>query len=513
MLAPWAIDEMKQADLKDERLNRRLVKLLSAFGERPQVSIPAACGGWNETSAAYRFFDNEKVTPSQILKPHFNKTIQRIAEHPVVLLTQDTTELDFTRPQQQVIGAGPLDGSSRRGVFLHPLVAFTPEGVPLGSVAAELWAREEEKEDEAEKLSPQQKKYRKATTPIEDKESYRWLQGLREACEVAQQVPNTQCVCVADSEADIYELFAEPRGEVPVHWLVRACQNRSIVPQHNSAATVTNSSGDAVDTESASDTVRHVREQVELVPVLFTKKISVRGREPKVVCSQRSRSQPRVSREATVEVRVTTVTLLPPRRRDRRLPPVSVNVVWVREVNPPENDEPVDWLLFTTLPIDTVEQVALILQCYASRFLIEVFFRVLKSGCRVEERQFEHVDRLQCCVALYMIVAWRVLMLCRLGQSCPDLDCETIFEPAEWKAVWSVTQRQKPPTTAPRLGEMIRLVAQLGGYVNRPNRKEPPGPQTVWLGMQRTRDLAWAWTVFGPEASSATAPIADDGLV
>jgi hypothetical protein len=130
--------------------------------------------------------------------------------------------------------------------------------------------------------------------------------------------------------------------------------------------------------------------------------------------------------------------------------------------------------------------------------MIEVFFRVLKSGCRVEERLFEHIDRLLPCVALYTIVAWRTLMLCRMGRNCPDVDCEAVFEPSEWQSVWLTVQRQPLPEQRPKLSVMMKLVAQLGGYVNRPNRKDPPGPQTVWLGLQRMKDLAWAWDTFGP---------------
>jgi hypothetical protein len=127
-------------------------------------------------------------------------------------------------------------------------------------------------------------------------------------------------------------------------------------------------------------------------------------------------------------------------------------------------------------------------------------FRTLKSGCRVEERRFEQVDRVLVCLAVYLIVAWRTLYVCRLGRGFPDLDCEAVFEPSEWQSVWVAVVRQKPPRKPPRLGEMIRVIAQLGGYVNRPNRDDPPGPQTVWIGLQRMHDLAWAWDTFGPGA-------------
>lgn len=499
MLAPWAKEEMEHAAWEDRRLNERLTRLLSDLGERPQMSIPAACGGHTETVAAYRFFDNERVTPDKILQPHFERTRQRMAEHPVVLLVQDTTELDVTRPEQQVAGAGPLERPARRGALLHPLEAFTPDGTPLGAVWAQMWTRDEEPVAHSR---VERQRWRR-TTPIEEKESFRWLEGLRQARATAQRVPETTCVCVGDSEADIYELFAEPRGATAVHWLIRAAQDRVVLASPAQTPQATDSREAAEDPLAAA---RQIRAQALAAPVLFTKQISVRGRAQKISCKTGARQQPRTSRETEVEVRATTVTLRPPWRADgKKLPAVTINVVLVRELEPPADDEPVEWLLLTTLPIDTAEQVRQIVQYYSVRFLIEVLFRVLKSGCRVEERRFEHIDRLLPCVAVYLIVAWRTLMVCRLGQSCPDLGCETIFEPQEWKAVWMVVQRQPLPAAPPKLGVMLRLVAQLGGYVNRPNRRDPPGPQTVWLGLQRTRDLAWAWNTFGPGAATAIA--------
>ncbi len=479
MLALWAKDEMRAAELGDQRLNRRLERLLSDLADRPTASIPAACGGRNEMVAAYRFFDNDAVTPEPILQAHYARTKERMAGQKVALLVQDTTELDFTRPKQQVEGTGPLDGANRKGAFLHPLEAFTTDGTPLGAVWAKMWTREPSSTRNPETAS--QKRERRRVTPLEEKESVRWVEGMRMARAVAQELPDTPCVCIADSEADIFELFAEPRGEQPVHWLIRLCHNRTLQSE-----------------EIGEDASRYILDAVGKSPVLFTNQINVRGREPKVRCKTERRHQPRESRTAEVEVRATTVTLRPPPRRDRQLPQVTLSIVWVRELHPPSGDVPVEWLLATTLPVNTVEEVQTILQYYTVRFLIEVLFRVLKSGCRVEERLFEHIDRLLPCVAVYLIVAWRTLMLCRLGRSCPDLDCEAVFEPSEWKSVWLTVRREPLPNQPPRLMEMMKLVAQLGGYVNHANRKDPPGPQTVWLGLQRMKDLAWAWDTFGP---------------
>jgi len=185
---------------------------------------------------------------------------------------------------------------------------------------------------------------------------------------------------------------------------------------------------------------------------------------------------------------------------------VTANVVQVREVEPPVDDVPVEWLLVTTLPIETAADVRRIVEYYAMRSMIEVLFRVLKSGCRVEERRFEHLDRLLPCVALSLIVAWRTLLVCWLGRSDPEFDGEAVFEPSEWKAVWMATKRTRRP---PKLEEFVPKMSQLGGYVNTPGRSDPPGQQTVRLGLQRMSDLALAWETFGPGAAATPPDRAD----
>jgi hypothetical protein len=470
MIAPWAKDETATADFGDERLDARVVRVLSALGNQPNLSIPAGCGGRAEMQAAYRFFDNEKVTFEKVLGPHMKRTRERVAQQKVALLVQDTSEIDLTRPEQQVDGAGDLDGS-RRGFLLHEMQAFTPEGTPLGTVWAEIVNRTEG----VSHASPAEKREQRKQLPIEEKESLRWLTGLRQARTLAQEAPETQCICIADSEADIYELFAETRGEPPVHWLIRACQDRTL-----------------------QEEAQHIRAKVLDTPLLYEVELLIRGRQAKTILEDRGRRQNRETRKAKVEVRAATLTLRPPWRVDRELPPVTVNVVLVREPSPPPGEPPVEWILVTTLPIDTPEQVRTIVAYYCVRWSIEVLFRTLKSGCRIERRRFEHVDRVLPCLAICLIVTWRTLFVCRLGRECPDLDCEAIFEPSEWKAVWVAVHKKKSPKKAPRLATMVHLVAGLGGYVEHP--KSEPGTQTLWIGLQRMHDLAWAWDSFGPGA-------------
>jgi len=478
MLVRWAAEEMKTLRLNDARLNKRLTRVLDALAHQPSASIPGACGGAAEVAAAYRLFDNDGLTFENVLQPHIVKTGERISTQPTVVLAQDTTEIDITRPEEQVVGAGPLDGDSRRGALLHMLHAFTPDGTPLGTLHAEKTVRSDETPTNAAKT-----RAARHAIPIEKKESYRWLVALRRAHAVAREQPQVEFVCVADSEGDIYELLAEAAaGPQNAHWIVRACQDRAL--KRNPAQN--------------AELAGFLRARLLGAPVLYQDTIAVRGRTAKIKCEHRGRRQSRESREADVEVRAMTITLRPPNRPDRRLPPITVNAVMILEPKPPEGEPAVEWILLGDLPIDTVEQVRTFVERYTVRWMIEIFFRTLKSGCRVEDRRFEHIDRFMRCLAVYLIVTWRTLYVCRLGRSCPEISCEAVFEPSEWKSVCRVQLGEVPPK-APKLQEMIRIVAQLGGYVNR-KRKDPPGPQTVWLGLQRLHDINLCWLTFGPGA-------------
>ena len=342
MIAPWAKEELVTADLGDVRLDARFELVLDALGKRPNLSIPASCGGRAEMTAAYRFFDNDAVTFDKVLQPHIDRTMQRLREQKVALLVQDTTEADLTRPEMVVVGVGELDGA-RRGFLLHETQAFNPEGTPLGTVWAEILNR-----TEGVSHAPTTEKHHKNKhTPIEAKESMRWLTGLRKARGVAEQLPGVLCVSVGDSEADIYELFAEPRG--PLHVLIRACQDRAL----------------------QEDNGELLRAKVMAAPTLYTAELSIRGRKARTAVEERSRRQNRDSRKASVEVRAATVTFRPPWRFDRVLPEVTVNVVLVREPNPPPGEPPVEWMLATTLPIDTPDQVRRIVEYYCVRWCIE----------------------------------------------------------------------------------------------------------------------------------------------
>jgi hypothetical protein len=297
-------------------------------------------------------------------------------------------------------------------------------------------------------------------------------------------------VSLSDSEGDIYECFAAwaDTSEGPTaDFIIRACQNRRL---------------STADPAYEKDETTLWLEAVEKTPVQGRRTIEVTSR-PALTGDGSRRRQARSARTVSVTLQATTVTLKGLRRPGQKkggpsikLPDVTVNVVLVREENPPDGEPAIEWLLVTSLPVTMLSEIETVVDYYRCRWLIEQYFKVLKSGCEVEKLQLETTDRLMAAVAVYLIVAWRVLYLVRLGRECPEMTCEAVLMPEEWQSVWRVVKEKDPPKKAPSLGVMIPLIAQLGGYIPRPN--DPPGPKTMWIGLQRTRDFALVWSIFHP---------------
>jgi len=454
-------DELRGISLGDERLNKRSVKIIEALAANPEASINAATNGWADTQAAYRLFNNPNVSPEQILKPHREATARRIREYPVVLLVQDTTELDYTaHPASDALC---LNKVSRLGFYHHVQLAITPDHLPLGVVATESFDRE------PDALGKQP---RNDHLPIEDKESFRWLKGYREACALAQQCPETKIVSVADSEADIYDIFvaAQEQTHPCADYVIRAYENRN-TPELNR--------------EMSRRTYHKVRDRVAQSPLRTEYTIDLRV-TPK-----------REARQATLAVRAISVAVRPPSVR-ANLPTITHNVILVEEVNGPGDGTDISWLLMTTLPIEKLEDVLKVIQYYMARWGVEVYFRTLKTGCEVEKIQLETRSRLLNCLAFYNIIAWRVLYLTYLNRTIPETPCTAIFADHEWKPVWRIVQKQPLPKQPPLLGEFMALITHLGGYNNRPS-ENPAGPLPIWIGIRRMLDYSAAWLEFGPE--------------
>lgn len=458
------VDELQGIDLGDKRLNDRSEKIIAALAANPEASINAACDGVSDTLAAYRLFNNDSVTPEQILKPHREATLRRMREQPVVLVVQDTTELDYTK--HPTSDAQCLNSELRFGLYEHVSLAVTPDKLCLGVVGSEFHDRAPETLGKTRE---------RRTLPIEEKESYRWLKGYRLACELAAECPDTQIISIADRECDIYDIFVDSQQQAgpKAEYIIRAKEDRCTLEPNP---------------EAGPKAYHKVREEVARSVLRGTRTIEL------------SATPKRSARKARLEIRSLTVQVKPPHARSH-LPSVTHNVVLVEEVGGPDDGTAVSWLLITTLPIETLEDLLKIIDYYVARWTVEIYFRTLKTGCQVEKIQLETNHRLKNCLAFYKIIAWRILYLTYLNRTVPDLPCTAVFAEAEWKSVWRVVTQTPLPPKPPVLSEFMRLLTQLGGYNNRA-KELPAGPQPIWTGLRRMTDFATAWLAFGPERGS-----------
>ena len=348
--------EFEGIDLGDKRLNKRSKRILESLGANPEASINASSDGWGDTVAAYRFFDNPSVTPEELLRPHVKATLVRAADHRVVLVVQDTTELDYTKHPPK--DARCLNKPDRFGLYAHMHLAVTPEKLPLGVLGIDFFDRAAESLGKSEERSG---------LSIEAKESFRWLEGYHRACEIASGMPGTQIVSVADREADIYDIFvdAQELSGPQADFIVRARVTRSTLERNQ---------------EAGKAAYSKVRDEVARAPLLLTRTIEL------------SETPKRKARSAQVEIRVLRVAVKPPHERSY-LPSVTLNVVLAEEVNGPCDGTDVSWLLLTSLPIGTAEEVLKVIDYYVARWAVEIYFRTWKTGCKVEEIQLETQER------------------------------------------------------------------------------------------------------------------------
>ncbi len=216
----------------------------------------------------------------------------------------------------------------------------------------------------------------------------------------------------------------------------------------------------------------------------------------KIYNRKESKRRPRTERTVKQVIRACTVYLKPTKKKGLGSGLVAVNVVHCEEINAPSADEKIEWFLLTSYPITDAKTAIDVVNWYLCRWQIEIFFKILKSGCKVEELQFETMNATANCLALYLIIAWRVLYLTMLGRNCPDLNCDVIFEENEWKSVYSIVKRKRPPAIPPKLNEIILMIAKLGGFLGRKSDGFP-GSTVMWIGMQRMRDFTLAWETFG----------------
>jgi hypothetical protein len=448
----------------DERLGKRFQCLLEQMAAGMDRPLLLACGDWAATKAAYRFLDNNRVGEAKILAGHFQATHARFAAvaGPILVL-HDTTEFSFRRENTQAIGItrkvakGPSDKRARPrmhtvcGILMHSSLAVTPGGLPLGLAGIKLWTRKKFKGTNALKgRGPDASKHSVNLTriPIEEKESVRWLENVRQSA--AHLSEASRCVHIGDRESDIYELFCECES-LGSKFVFRTCVNRR--------------AGDGAQT---------------VVGLMD-------GQRTKAVHRIEVRDANGTTSTAVLDIKYHRMTVCPPIGKDQRYGPLELTVIHATERGTPEGREPIRWKLVTNLPVackaDAIEK----LDWYALRWKIEMFHKVMKSGCRAEDSRLRTAARLANLIAMMCIVAWRVLWLTMLNRTDSKLPATLVLTEVEILLL----DRLVPPAHDSHrgtVGDVLNRLARLGGYLNR-RHDGPPGHTVLWRGLTRLADI------------------------
>ena len=453
----WVDREIAGCEFKDARLGDKFRKLLAQLGSAMGQSIPLVCQDWANTKAAYRFFSNDRVSEADILAGHFQSTRDRAAAtNGLRLVLHDTTKFTYQRESSEAIGitksinsgrdkAGRLRSHTVCGILMHSSLAITIEGLPLGLAAVKFWTRKKFRGTAALK-----KRINPTRIPIEKKESVRWLENMKQSTELLGD-PG-RCLHIGDRESDIYELFCAAK-EVGTHFLVRTCVDRL-----------------------AGDGGHTVANEMDEVAVKGLHRIEVRDRN----------GDPD---QAILEIRYRTIRILPPVGKQNRYPALTLMVIHADERGTPNNRKKIEWRLITDLPVQSRKEAIEKLEWYALRWKIEVFHKILKSGCKAEDSKLRTAQRLANLIAVFCIVSWRIFWMTMLNRSVPDAPPGVALTEAEIGLLDRVMKdNDQKPLRRKTLSHYLTKIARLGGYLARAN-DPPPGNIVMWRGLSRLNDM------------------------
>jgi len=459
----WFGRELAGCRFADQRLSKRFRQLVERMESAMGASIPLACQDWANTKAAYRFFANERVSEEEILAGHFLSTRSRFAatQGPILVL-QDTTEFTYQRERPEQIGVmhslncgkDKYGGRAMRtvcGLLMHSSLAVTLEGLPLGLAAIKFWTRSKFKGTAALK-----KKINPTRVPIEEKESFRWLENMRQS--IALFGDPARCIHVGDRESDIYELFCTAH-ELGTHFLVRSCVDRL--------------AGDGEHTIAA---------EMNEAEISGLHEVEVRDSKGK-------------AETVAVAVKYRRIRVLPPIGKQKRYPALDLTVLHATERDEPEHRPRIDWKLITDLPVHSHDDAVEKLGWYAMRWKIETFHKILKSGCKAEEARLRTAERLVKLIAVFCILAWRVFWMTMINRSQPHAKAELAITDIEMKLLDHLLPDKNPTTSrAGTLSSYLVKIARLGGYLARAS-DPPPGNIVMWRGLSRLTDIKLGATI------------------
>ena len=452
----WVEEECAAGVFKDARLKRRFMALLKSIAGTIGGSIPFVCQDWANTKAAYRFLSNERVDEADILAGYFCSTRDRFAATDgLVLVLHDTTEFTYQRDDVAAIGITNVTNSGRDkagrvrahtvcGVMMHSSLVVTLSGLPLGLAAIKFWTRKKFKGTRALK-----RKVNPTRVPIEEKESYRWLENVRQSTQLLAQPE--RCVHIGDRESDIYELFCTAR-EANTHFLVRTCVDRL-----------------------AGDGTHTVAHEMKATMIKGVHRIEVRDSKGGVDIAE-------------LEIKYARIRVLPPIGKQMRYPTLELTVIHACERGTPKNRQAINWKLLTDLPVSSRKMAIEKLDWYAMRWKIETFHKILKSGCKAEDAKLRTAERLTNLIAIYCIVSWRVFWMTMLARVAPQAPASVAFSQTELHLLDHMIKDANKSRRRKTLGHYLAKLARLGGYLAR-SGDPPPGNMVIWRGLSRLTDI------------------------
>ena len=437
------------ARLGDARLGRRLCAIGRALYDHPELSLPRAVQDRAQLSAVYRFLSHDEVTLARIVEPHVRQTVRRATAEGRVLVLHDTTELEFTTMRE---GLGRLASDSRSGFFLHTALAVSADAGhrPLGVLDTYTWMR------------PPARRSRRSgrrlngteLARLPDRESLRWKEGVERV--EGRLDTHVRAIHVADREADSYALLA---------WLT----------DRNDGFVIRVSHDRCLDNEDAD----RVSEACAVTPVLVEMEVPLSASAVRKLPGSARQHAPREARKAQLSVSVRTVQLRRPQHLHDLDDTVEVQLVHAHEDHPPEGAEPIHWILYTSEPVKTHVQALQVLEHYRARWLIEEFFKALKTGCTVEKLQLESYGALANALGVYIPIAYSMLALRSAARATPDAPASVILTSSQLHVLLLFNKVKLPKT--PTVAQAMIAVANLGGYRI---HKIPPGWLTLARGME-----------------------------
>ena len=456
--------EFGRSDLADGRLRRRLLGMGDACLQRAGVPIPEMFPGRAQQKAAYRFLHNGKVSMESILGPHREALLERMQGLREVLLVQDTTSVNLDTSRQVIQGLGRIGGGGEReseGLWVHAGVAFTPGGCPLGVADLQIWARP----------------FGQRAAQFEQAESERWLRGFERACELGRLCPGTRVISVCDREADNWELFerqAERSAEAGL--LVRASRGRERKAR-----------GELQGLELVQD----LWQRIEPLPPLVT------GRPLRIAA--RGGKHARQQRDTTTEIRIDRIEMLPPKEVSGS-GPLSVIAAQVRDSKPPPDDDQYEWMLVSSEGRPEAAHARRLVGYYETRWCIEEFFRLLKSGLRIEDRRLQTFDSLTKAMVFDAVTACKLFEVRRVAEEDPQRPAEQVLPAEQIECLAGMLREhrilprtQRGQERAVDARTLCVHIGRLVGFI--PSRRQPlPGHMKLWKGLSRLHLYFQAWT-------------------